>query len=140
LRYRRLSYRYTMVMDTEGVRSWADIWRTERPSAALARPYWRPPTDVYETTSKIMVMVEVGGVEEDEMEVLLFENALVVEGRRQLQPAEAGGVYHSAEIRQGQFRIAVALPARVDYERVEATYDQGLLQVTLGKGKERVGQ
>jgi len=56
----------------------------------------------------------------------------VIDGRRRL-PAEPGAVYHAAEIRQGPFRVAVALPAAVDPQRVEARYEQGLLRVRLGK-------
>jgi HSP20 family molecular chaperone IbpA len=42
-------------------------------------------------------------------------------------------VYHAAGIRQGPFRIALALPAAVDPERVEARYERGLLRITLAK-------
>jgi HSP20 family protein len=61
---------------------------------------------------------------------------LVVEGRRRLPSCQEGAVYHAAGIRQGPFRVELALPAPVDAERVEARYDRGLLRITLPKRAE----
>ena len=58
--------------------------------------------------------------------------ALVVEGHRRL-PAHDEAVYHVAGIRQGQFRLEVPLPAPVDSDRVDASYERGVLRITLPK-------
>jgi HSP20 family protein len=132
MRYRRLSYRYTMVMRAGPAWPAGDAWPSER-LRLLAQVGWRPDTDIYETATAIEVMVDLAGVEEDDFEVQLFEDALVVEGRRQLPACQAGAVYHTAGIRQGPFQVEVALPAPVDAERVEARYDRGLLRISLPK-------
>ena len=134
MRYRRLSYRYAMVVGSGPTWRYADPWRSER--LLLVRPRWQPDTDTYETPAAIEVVVDLAGVEEDDLEVLLFDDALVVEGRRQLAACPEGAVYHAAGIRQGPFRVEVPLPVPVDLERVEARYDRGLLRVTLPKGAE----
>jgi HSP20 family molecular chaperone IbpA len=132
MRYRRLSYRYTMV-----VRSWpegllGDVWRADRPRP-LARVGWRPDADTYETATAIEVMVDLAGVGEDDFEVQLFEDMLVVEGRRQLPSCQEDAVYHAAGIRQGPFQVEVPLPAPVDAAGVQARYEHGLLRITLPK-------
>ena len=43
--------------------------------------------------------------------MLLFEDALIVDGERRLPPAQAAGVFHAAEIHQGQFHLEIRLPA-----------------------------
>ena len=43
------------------------------------------------------------------------------------------GVYHQAGIRQGLFRVEVSLPVLIEWDRVEASYDRGLLRVRLPK-------
>jgi HSP20 family protein len=91
--------------------------------------------DTYETATAVEVVVDLAGVEEDDFEVQLFDDALVVEGHRQPLSQE-GAVYHAAGIRHGPFRVELPLPAPVDPERVEARYDRGLLRITLPK---RVG-
>ena len=137
MRYRRLGYRYAVVLAsggmTSGGRALGDQWRAGRLGVSLAQPSWCPPFDVYETQSSIAVTVELAGVVEDELDALLFEDAVVVEGRRRLPPAEARGVYHAAQIRQGPFRLEIPLPAPIDAERVEARYERGLLQITFVK-------
>jgi len=133
MRYRRLGYRYTMVMTTGDLAPLAEIFRVGGPGVVLAQPQWRPAADVYETPAAIVVVVELAGVDEDAFEVLLFEDALVLEGHRHIQGCEEGGVYHAVGIRQGPFRLEVRLPVPVDGERVQAQYERGLLWIRLPK-------
>jgi len=132
MRYRRLSYRYTMLVRSAPAWPGGDIWQSDRPRP-LARVGWRPDADAYETESAIEVLVELAGLDEDDFEVQLFEDVLVVEGHRRLPACAEGAVYHAAGIRQGPFQVEVVLPAAVDAERVEARYDRGLLRITLPK-------
>jgi HSP20 family protein len=141
MRYRRFGFRYALMLTGGEPRLLANDWRAGRLGAVIAQPRWRPPADVYETDSTVHVTAELAGVALDDLDVLLYEDALVVEGRRQLPLVEPGGRYYAAEIRQGSFRLELPLPAAVDPEQVEADYDQGLLHVALVKatGGERHG-
>lgn len=131
MRYRHVAYRYSMVVTTEEAFDLSGTWRRPRPGIT-ARPGWRPDTDMYETAACITVTVDVAGLDDADLDVLLFEDALVVEGRRALA-CEGEGVYHAAEIRQGPFRVGIPLPAGIRPEGVEARYDRGLLHITLPK-------
>jgi HSP20 family protein len=136
MRYRRLSYRYAMVMGTG--QTWprlTELWPSER-LAWLVPAGWRPDADAYETAATIEVLVDLAGVDEDDLEVQLFEDALVVEGQRHLPGSGEAVLYHAASIRRGPFRLELPLPAPVDPERVEARYDRGMLRVTLAKRPE----
>jgi HSP20 family protein len=93
---------------------------------------WRPAADVSESADRVEVVVDLAGVEEEDVDIQLFEDALVIEGVRRL-PGSHRGVYHAAEIRHGPFRLEVRLPARADADRVEATYERGFLTVSLPK-------
>jgi HSP20 family protein len=132
MRYRRLSYRYAMVVRSGRTWPFADLWPREH-VRVLLQPQWRPDADAYETAGTVEVLVDLAGVDESDYEVQLFEDALVVEGRRQLPTCQAGAVYQEAGIRQGPFHLEIPLPAAVDPERVEARYDRGLLRITLPK-------
>ncbi len=134
MRYRRLSYRYAMVIRSS--QTWPlGVWQSDR-LRLLVQPRWRPDADTYETARTVEIMVDLAGVEEDDLEVQLFEDVLIVEGRRQLPSCQEGAVYHAAGIHQGPFRVELPLPAPVDAERVEARYDRGLLRITLPKRAE----
>jgi HSP20 family molecular chaperone IbpA len=132
MRYRRLHYRYAMLVGASSTWLSGDVWSTDR-LRLLATPRWRPDADMYETTRAVEVIVDLAGVEEEDFEVQLFEDALVVEGFRRLPSCAEGAIYQAAAIRQGPFRLEVVLPAPVDSERVEARYDGGLLRITLAK-------
>jgi HSP20 family molecular chaperone IbpA len=132
MRYRRLSYRYTMMVRSGPGWPLGDVWPSDR-LRLLARVGWRPDVDTYETATAIEVTIDLAGVDEDDFEVQLFEDALVVEGRRQLPSCQEGAVYHTAGIRQGPFQVEVPLPARVDAGRVQARHERGLLRITLPK-------
>jgi HSP20 family protein len=133
MRYRRLHYRYAVVLATERPRPLGDAWHAERPGVTVALPCWRPPADVYETADTIGVTVDLSGVEVDDLDIMLFEDALIVAGERQVPPPGAPGRFHAAEIRQGAFRLELALPSTIDPELADAAYRRGLLHVTLKK-------
>jgi len=135
LRYRSLSHRYAMVVRHGHAWPFGDIWHSDR-LRLLVQPRWRPDADTYETATTVEIVVDLAGIEDDGFEVQLFEDMVVVEGRRQLPSCQAGAVYHAASIRQGPFQLELPLPAPVDPERVEARYDRGLLHITLPKRAE----
>ena len=147
MRYRWLRYRYAVVLGSDpagapsrGLGPIGEAMRAGRVGMMLAQTSWRPATDVYETSAAIGVTIELAGVDEDDLDVLLYEDALVIEGRRRLpMPTlpDGAGVYHTAEIRQGPFRAELGLPATIDPERADARYDRGLLQITLLKTETR---
>ena len=137
MRYRRLSYRYTMLM--RAAQSWplGDPWPSDR-LQLIVQGRWQPAADVYETAGTVEITVALAGVDDDEVEVQLFEDVIVIEGRRELPRSPEGAVYHAARIRQGPFQTVIPLPTSVDPEGVEARFDRGLLLITLrklGKGR-----
>jgi HSP20 family protein len=132
MRYRRLSYRYAMVVRSGLPGPFDDLWQTDR-LRLLVESRWRPDADSYETAASIEIIVDLAGLNEEDFEVQLFEDALVVEGRRHLASPEAAATYHAVSIRQGPFRLELPLAAPVDPERVEVRYERGLLRITLPK-------
>lgn len=95
---------------------------------------WRPPMDIHETADMVRIKIELAGMSEDTIEVTLYDNALVVSGRRDDDAEQDGEVcYHEAQVRYGPFRAEILLPARVQQEGVEATYQNGFLRIRLPK-------
>jgi HSP20 family molecular chaperone IbpA len=130
--YRRVTYRQTTVLQPGRAWPFGEIWQLDR-LRLLMQSRWRPDSDTYETATTIEIVVDLAGVDEDDFEVQLFQDGLVVEGRRRLPVGQEGAVYHAVGIRQGPFRVELPVPAPVDPERVEAGYERGLLRVSLPK-------
>ncbi len=98
---------------------------------------WRPPTDVYETDEHIVVMMELAGIREEDVEVTIFNDTLVVAGSRQDTHRPERVLYHEMGINFGRFRSEVYLPFRVDVDCVEARYENGFLTIWLLKSCQR---
>jgi HSP20 family molecular chaperone IbpA len=138
MRYRRLSYRRaTMVVDLGQSWPFGEAWQHDR-FRLLLHGAWRPDADIYETATTVEIIVDLAGVDDEDFEVQLFDDALVVEGRRQLRGCDERAVYHAASIRQGPFRLELPLPAPVDAEVVDARLDRGLLRIRLPKQRQGV--
>jgi HSP20 family protein len=100
----------------------------------LSSREWQPPTDLSESESEWLVKVEAAALSEESLEVLLYEDMLIIRGHRPWQAPQASVRLHLAEIRYGQFQVAVRLPRAIDRDRTRARYDAGLIVVHLPKG------
>lgn len=98
------------------------------------RRLWRPPTDVYETDSHVVVKIEVAGMREDDFKISLVNRRLVVSGRRRDPVGKL--IYHNMEIRYGEFLSEVWIGWALDQSAIEASYEDGFLFIKLPKAKE----
>jgi HSP20 family protein len=98
---------------------------------AQNREVWRPPTDVYETEAGLIVRVEMAGMRDAEVAIVLDERHLRIEGHRPERRDERPLCYHQMGINYGTFVVEVFLARPFDAENVAARYDDGLLIVTL---------
>ena len=108
----------------------ADLWQVPRYSGL--RRGFRPACDCYRTDDPptLHVVVELPGVDPATIEVVASGRALVVAGRRE-RPTSAGARYLAMEIDYGAFERRIELEGEIDAERVAASYERGLLRLTL---------
>ncbi len=100
----------------------------------FARPVIEPPTDVYQTQDEIVVLIEIAGMRNQEVEIQLEGRRMTVRGEKlDRRVHNPGRTYNAMEIHYGPFERAIILPADVDPEAVAVQYDDGLLQITLPK-------
>lgn len=98
---------------------------------------WRPPTDVYETDEHVVVMMELAGVREEDVEVTIFHDVLLVSGIREDKSRPERVRYHEMGLNFGRFRAEVFLPIRVSADCAEAKYENGFLSIWLPKEVKR---
>lgn len=94
---------------------------------------WSPVLDVEETEQAFEIHVEAPGVEPEDIDVTLEEGVLTVSGERKFYEDKQQDGFRRIERRFGRFRRSLRLPAPVDSEKVEATYDAGMLTVKVPK-------
>lgn len=95
-----------------------------------------PPVDIYEDQDKIVLTLEVPGMQGDAFDISVEHNTLFVRGERQWANDGKEENYHRIERRYGSFSRSFTLPQTVDTQNVEASYDAGVLRVELKKRAE----
>ena len=103
--------------------------------SARQHKIWRPPTDVYETDTCVIVKVEIAGMEDKDFAISLEGKMLVISGVRHDPAAKLG--YQQMEILYGHFETHVHLPRAIEVDSIEATYENGFLNVRLPKAQPR---
>jgi len=95
-----------------------------------------PAVDIYEDDKKVILKLEVPGIEEKDLDVSVENNTLTVKGERKFDKEEKEENFHRIERRYGTFFRAFTLPPTVDTENIGAHYNAGVLKLELKKKPE----
>lgn len=100
-----------------------------------AGPTFTPVAEMHETPDAVELRVEVPGMEAKDLNVQVTAEAVSISGERKSeQKTEEKGMTRS-EFRYGQFQRIIPLPTRIQNERVQAEYTNGILRLTLPKAE-----
>ena len=100
---------------------------------SLAAGSFVPAVDVYEDEHAIQLKFEVPGLDEKEIDIRLENNLLTVKGERKIERETKEENYRRIERRFGTFTRSFTLPNTVSSESVKASYDKGVLTISLPK-------
>ena len=95
-----------------------------------------PAVDIYEDAQKVMLKLEVPGIDQKDLDVRVENHTLTVKGERKFEAEEKEENFHRIERRYGSFYRAFTLPNTVDTENVAASYNAGVLKLELKKKAE----
>jgi HSP20 family protein len=96
---------------------------------------WAPAVDVAEEGDKILVKVEVPGMNENDLKVHFEDGMLTVTGERQFERKDERN-YHRIERAYGTFTRTFSLPRTVDANAITANYRNGVLEIEIPKKEE----
>src|ERR1700680_1593365 len=113
-----------------------ESYSPEGPEEALTTTSFAPPVDIYEDEHNITLKLEVPGIDEKDIDVRIENNTLTVHGERKIEKEEKEENFRRVERQYGSFTRSFTLPNTVDPEKVSATYDKGVLKITLPKKAE----
>src|SRR6184192_2373685 len=97
---------------------------------------WSPALDLYQNNDNVIAVVELPGMRKEDIEISLQDGMLTISGERKRESSSNGDNAERTERYIGAFRRSIALPTRVDANKVSATYRDGILTVTLPKAEE----
>jgi HSP20 family protein len=95
-----------------------------------------PRIDVSETDTEIKIEVEMPGVEEKDVELVLSNGRLTIKGEKKQEKEEKKKDYHVIERSYGSFARSISLPFEADPGQVKASFAKGVLTVTVPKPPE----
>jgi HSP20 family protein len=97
---------------------------------------WIPAMDLVETEDHLVLRGDLPGMTEDDVNIEIKDNVLTVSGERKAEHEDKGEGYHRVERSFGTFSRSLSLPHGVDPERVEAEFENGVLEVRIPKPAE----
>ena len=103
---------------------------------AFSKNAWVPALDIREDEDRFEVTVDLPGMRSEDVELTFEDGTLTIRGQRQFSRDERQGQYHRIERSYGSFARSVRLPRVADSERIEASFDNGVLTVLVPKREE----
>ena len=111
-------------------------------SDLLGRPSWRlpvaergwmPAVDVFEKRDKFVAKAELPGIKEEDIDVSVVGDTLSIKGEKKGETEVKEEDYYRCERSYGSFYRSIPLPSTVDAAKIEASFEDGVLEITLPK-------
>ena len=132
-----------------GITPWRPLQELEewerRLEDSFGRPMWRfpveergwmPAVDVFEKDDKFVVKAEVPGMKEEDIDVSVIGDTLMIKGEKKTESEVKEADYYRCERSYGSFYRSIPLPSTVDTNKIEADFEDGVLEVSLPKSAE----
>jgi HSP20 family protein len=111
------------------IRDWHDIW---------SHGDWLPVTDIYENEKAVTIEAELPGVDPDDVKITVEKDRLTIKGEMASETTKEKRDFFRAERRKGSFIRSFLLPTSVESEKILASYDKGVLTISIPKRPEEV--
>jgi HSP20 family protein len=121
-------------------------WRSEvlddlfgRPLVPMRGPYpsterwWIPDVDIYDKDGMLVIETDLPGIEEKNVDVSISGDILTIKGEKKAENEVEEKGYYQYERTYGSFSRSVTLPTAVDADKIEANFEDGVLEIHLPK-------
>lgn len=116
-------------------RLWNRLFR-QTPSMGTFTEEWSPSVDISETKDKLVIKAEMPGLDATDVNVSISGDLLTIKGVKKKEEEEKDEHHHYVERYYGSFQRSFQLPVNVKTDKIEATFDKGILKVALPKTDE----
>jgi HSP20 family protein len=119
-------------------------WQRPSGSAFDVEPFWRgaltfgkaPAVDFTEHDKKYEITAEMPGMEEEDIDVKYADGVLTIKGEKKEEKEEKHKDYYLSERRFGSFQRSFQVPNGIEADKIDASFKNGVLTVTLPKSAE----
>ena len=102
----------------------------------MATGDWAPRVDIAETDKEFSIKAEIPDVKREDVKVSVDNGVLIITGERKQEKEEKNKKYHRVERFYGSFTRSFTLPANIDESKVEASFKDGMLNLSIPKIEE----
>jgi HSP20 family protein len=110
-------------------------WPSAQDENGAITSSWYPACDVLEDKESVKIVVELPGLTPEDVKLSLENNVLSIRGEKKQQAEERTERVHRYERSYGSFERSFALPTSVDSDKVSASFQNGILTVTVPKAE-----
>jgi len=94
---------------------------------------WMPVVDVFEKEDRFVVKAELPGMKEEDIDVSVVGDTLSIKGEKKTETEIKEEDYYRCERSYGSFYRSIPIPSNVDANKIEASFEDGILEVALPK-------
>ena len=98
---------------------------------------WVPAMDLVETDDHFVLKADLPGLDSGDVNIEVEDNVLTVSGERKVEHETSKEGYYRLERSSGEFRRALTLPDGVDADKIEASFEKGVLEIRVPKPEQR---
>lgn len=121
---------------SEVERAFDTAWGTpERRSLARANETFTPAVDLHETSDFFLISVDVPGIDQKDIKIDVQDGRLSISGSRSREEKSEEGMFRRFERSYGSFERSFQLPKNVDEGKIQARYENGVLEVIVPKAE-----
>ncbi len=123
--YRHTAYPFGQIFE--------ELWRNTQPAMVANAAALRPAMDVVENENEVVIHVDLPGLSPDDLNIQVDGDLLTISGQFAAADEQEGERYHYRERRAGEFKRSLRLSDLIDTEHVAATFENGVLNLSLPK-------
>jgi len=97
---------------------------------------WLPAVDISETNDKLLVRAELPGMDVKDVKVTISGDILTIKGEKKQETERKDEHCYCSESYSGSFQRTIRLPAGIKADKIDATFEKGILQIALAKTEE----
>jgi HSP20 family protein len=98
---------------------------------------WTPAMDLVEADDHYVLRADLPGMDESNVSIEINDNVLTVSGERRDEQEQTRQGWHRVERTFGRFSRSLTLPEGIDPDAVAASFDKGVLSITVPKPEQR---
>ena len=102
----------------------------------MAASNWTPSVDIHENENELVLLAEVPGIEDKNIEIKIENNTLSIQGERKIENETKEENYHRIERSYGSFYRSFTLPHSINQDNIKAEHDNGVLRISMPKKPE----